>query len=1359
MTYRIRTLFTVALLLLASLLSARPAEAAIVYVGAASGRNDALPTNGTPGALTIPRPAGTAAGMALIASIAVRPRSMTVTIPPGWVEMTFTNQTAGGVSTAPGGMSLITYYKIVGTTEPNNYTWTFANPSNQGGGAVGGILAFSGVDTAGGSPLDVWGAATTGNGLAHSAPAIVTTQANTMVVASISYLSASSFSNPTNNGTPALVFTERLDQSAPLAATAIGTTLQMSTSPRATAGNTGTTSATAASGADTGVGHQMALKPSNIDVSLALTRSGPLNPGGTASYTMTVSNNGVSSEPGALSIVNTLPTGLSYSSFVGAGWACSVAAQVVTCTRTGALAAGASAPALTINVNVAAGASGVLTYTARASGTGGDGNTANNEATNTYIIPSQPYAYYAMDEAQGIWGTVLDSSGNGRNAARLGTANATGGTVPIGSALAGNPGTCGAGTMPSGNGNGVNTAIDVNSLGNSGTIMFWYAGNTAWNDGNSRILFDASNELGNGGADKHFFLVKNGAGQLVFALEDSADTDSTATTVSYGYAANTWHHIAVTWEAATSRIAIYLDGDATPVATSTTALNGTLGDMATLYLAAQRFTTIAGTPAGYTTNNANGYIDEVRLYGGALSPLEIADLADRTHACVAVQHYELAVATTGISCQGTTVTVTACSNNSSPCTSPATTVSGATVTLAASAGSLGATNLVLSASGTATTTLSFPAAADGATATVTLSGESSPATAVRQCCANGTSCTAANSCSITFSTAGFIFASAADGSAADIATQIAGTASGTYQLRAVRTSTTTRACEGALAGANTVSFGYECNNPSTCSGNNLMAINGGTSTTIARNNNGIVPRGFTSVSMTFDANGNAPFTLNYLDVGLVTLWASKPAAGALLTDLAGSTNAFVVKPASLVATATTPAGGANPGSTTTSGAGSAAFMAAGDPFTVNVQGYTSGGAVTPNFGNESTTPSVTFVNAGNVAGNIFGLVTPTANTPSNGTLSTGTSANGNGGGVTGTVRVTNNAWSEVGAFTLRPYLADYLSTGTVTGATSGTIGRFRPARYAVTGTLSVCSSPTFAYVGQPLSGTLTITAQNSAGNTTVNYGKGATSLATLSPSQLTFGGVSAGLAIDTGSPLYNMAFVTSQDFNTRANGTAQIAAALPVRMSTVPSNPISSALQLTGVSDEVGTWAGSPTPVNLLAGTPATTSFRLGRLNLQNAYGSDRLPLLVPVRAEYYNGGIWQLNTADNCTVLSAASLGAGNVIPAPGASTTLALTSASVTLPVATLSGGRTNFRITPSTMGPGSVDLALNLGFGLVGGTNWCGAWGSGQIAGTGTTPAPSLSFLAGNWCGAASDRAPAARIRFGSPRAPYIYLRERY
>jgi hypothetical protein len=66
----------------------------------------------------------------------------------------------------------------------------------------------------------------------------------------------------------------------------------------------------------------------------------------------------------------------------------------------------------------------------------------------------------------------------------------------------------------------------------------------------------------------------------------------------------------------------------------------------------------------------------------------------------------------------------------------------------------------------------------------------------------------------------------------------------------------------------------------------------------------------------------------------------------------------------------------------------------------------------------------------------------------------------------------------------------------------------------------------------------------------------------------------------------------------------------------------------------------------------------------------------------------------------------------------------------------------------------LRFNLG-GTVG-TTGCGTLTTPV---GGAAPASSLSYLAGNWCGSNYDKSATARIKFGSPKAPYIYLRERY
>ena len=172
--------------------AAWPAQAAIVVVGTAHGRNEGLPTDGSPGALTMVRPTGVKPGMALVASIAVRPRLTTVTVPSGWVLMTWTDQADGGSSTPPYGMTLATYYKIATTSEPSGYTWTFANSSNSGGAAVGAMLAITGIDTASGNPIDdngnAWVSRINPSGNSFSTGTISTVTPNTTIVSSITFL-------------------------------------------------------------------------------------------------------------------------------------------------------------------------------------------------------------------------------------------------------------------------------------------------------------------------------------------------------------------------------------------------------------------------------------------------------------------------------------------------------------------------------------------------------------------------------------------------------------------------------------------------------------------------------------------------------------------------------------------------------------------------------------------------------------------------------------------------------------------------------------------------------------------------------------------------------------------------------------------------------------------------------------------------------------------------------------------------------------------------------------------------------------------------------------------------------------------
>lgn len=106
-------------------------------------------------------------------------------------------------------------------------------------------------------------------------------------------------------------------------------------------------------------------------LTLAKTHVGNFTVGVNGSYVLTPSNTGSSPTTGTVTIVDTLPAGLTYLSATGTGWTCAAAAQVVTCTSTTAIAAGTAGNAITLTVGVAAAASPAVTNSARASG-GGD---------------------------------------------------------------------------------------------------------------------------------------------------------------------------------------------------------------------------------------------------------------------------------------------------------------------------------------------------------------------------------------------------------------------------------------------------------------------------------------------------------------------------------------------------------------------------------------------------------------------------------------------------------------------------------------------------------------------------------------------------------------------------------------------------------------------------------------------------------------------------------------------------------------------------------------------------------------------------------------------------------------------------
>jgi uncharacterized repeat protein (TIGR01451 family) len=122
---------------------------------------------------------------------------------------------------------------------------------------------------------------------------------------------------------------------------------------------------------------------------LTLTKShtGNFQLGGQGTYTLQAANTGTVTTIGPLTLVDTLPSGLTYASATGTNWSCSSAAQTVTCTYAAAVAAGGAASPLALTVGVAANAPNSVTNTAVVSG-GSAPNAATANDPTTIVRPA-----------------------------------------------------------------------------------------------------------------------------------------------------------------------------------------------------------------------------------------------------------------------------------------------------------------------------------------------------------------------------------------------------------------------------------------------------------------------------------------------------------------------------------------------------------------------------------------------------------------------------------------------------------------------------------------------------------------------------------------------------------------------------------------------------------------------------------------------------------------------------------------------------------------------------------------------------------------------------------------------------------
>lgn len=662
----------------------------------------------------------------------------------------------------------------------------------------------------------------------------------------------------------------------------------------------------------------------------------------------------------------------------------------------------------------------------------------------------------------------------------------------------------------------------------------------------------------------------------------------------------------------------------------------------------------------------------------------------------------------GLTCAPETITVQACAD--ADCQTPYTDGLSGQIT-----GGNTAANFVIPV-GAGSVNVPVRKTHPGPTTLAASSPSPSPASATR--CLVG----AVDDCTLTFSDAGFIVAATPAGAPATPPPQVAGRASSEHWLRAVIRDSETGTCSAALEGAQTVEFAYECINPASCHGADLMKV--AETQAVTRNNAGDVSA-YRPVSLSFDASGAAAFTFTYEDVGQIRLHTrATTAEGAAL---AGSTGTIVVRPDRFALTDAHCAGVTNPAA---ADAGGGKFCPAGMPFAVTVEARTASGGRAYSYGREGEGVKLTAARVAPDPGN-------------DGVLSGNTIAGADF--TSGSATATAVGWSEVGIITLTPSVADgdYLGAGDVTGQSSGNMGRFYPHHFKIEeieGSAGLidradintddvkeeCPSP-FTYLDEEFKTRFRLIAMPKEGkdkeDATKNYKDGFAKfdLSDWGAYAFAASGLPTGLSLEAGSA------APADDWSAGvADITVHHKVSRPADDSLAP--PAEAVSILAAPNDGEATTA-SGTPEAL---PRASTTLRFGRLRLANVYGYYS-PLEMAMEAQYWSGKSWVLNQDDNCTVIEDENLAAdqsGWNLTAPG-----------------TLAAGRGAIALTLEPGAARSARICVDL---------------AGDPACTATTSA-NLPWLQGKWPpGTGHDNDPWATATFGIFRQEGrkgIYNRELY
>ncbi|MBE3670094.1 MSHA biogenesis protein MshQ [Vibrio navarrensis] len=478
----------------------------------------------------------------------------------------------------------------------------------------------------------------------------------------------------------------------------------------------------------------------------------------------------------------------------------------------------------------------------------------------------------------------------------------------------------------------------------------------------------------------------------------------------------------------------------------------------------------------------------------------------------------------------------------------------------------------------------------------------------------------ASHCSTTFADSGFVI---------DVPDFIANS-SATATIKAVKTSDASLQCVPEFANVDkTIKFwsSYIAPDSSSVVGSPAVSIN---TADIGKS------QAFASeIEMSFNASGEASFTLNYPDAGKMQLNALYKGSGAENGLLMVGSDQFVSFPKYLQISARNSS--SDNGQCATANTSCDVFAAAGEPFDLLVTAYGEGDVVTPNYqhGNMELTHT---------------LVAPALGQA--GTLST---ASYQQVPTVGGTNAVPQSVSEVGVFnfTVKPQgVFQGSSAYTIAAANTGNIGRFIPAYFAVSPMTvaleAACSAGVqpFTYLGQPFGYAgnsplgLYLQPKSGSGSDTVNYLTGDWWRYDNLWTDRSYSDAVNNLPIVFTNQLDEP--VTRQAASTSGvilNG-EQLSYQKPIEP-IVPFNAdFNLHLSINDLQDSDGVCYRASYSTECLDYTfeniDQTMPLYWGRLRIHDTNGPETNPLSQKVEAQYFSSGIFRTNSNDSCTQLPA---------------------------------------------------------------------------------------------------------------------------